>query len=258
MAPTYFVGLPGSSTPTAIAAPHFALFCFARQGRVAPSVVTDEGARRCRHDDIDQKRLPVPQPVLDDDPILLRKAALRAAALARRDDIPAPARADAAEAIASRPLPVAIGPGTVVSGFMPIRSEISPLPLMRRCAAAGAQLALPAIAGRGRPLVMRAWSFGEPLVRGQWGIREPAADARPLAPDVLLVPLAAFDRRGRRIGYGAGYYDMTLAQLRATKPVVAIGVGFAAQEVEEVPTLAHDQSLDFVLTEREFIDCRDS
>ena len=98
---------------------------------------------------------------------------------------------------------------------MPLKSEINPLPLMRKLADAGAALALPAIVGRGKPLIMRAWEFGEPLDRGQWGIREPQADAPEVVPDILLVPLLAFDRRGYRIGYGAGYYDMTIARLRA-------------------------------------------
>ena len=91
-----------------------------------------------------------------------------------------------------------------------MKSEINPLPLMRKLAAAGAQLALPVVAGRGKPLIMRAWRFGQPLNAGVWGIREPKPDAPEVEPDILIVPLAAFDRRGHRIGYGAGYYDMTI------------------------------------------------
>jgi 5-formyltetrahydrofolate cyclo-ligase len=187
--------------------------------------------------------------------IVAKKAALREEALRRRDALAPDARAAAAESIAARGLPVAIYQGTIVSGFMPIRSEINPIPLMRRCAELGAQLALPTIVGRGKPLSLRAWSVGEKLVPGQWGIREPATDAPEVKPDVMLVPLAAFDRRGGRIGYGAGYYDMTIAAVRAHKPVVTIGVGYAAQEVPEVPILTHDARLDLVLTERESIDC---
>ena len=195
-------------------------------------------------------------PTLSPDPMLALKSQLREAALARRDEMPAEARAAAGEAIAARALPVAVSPGMIVSGFMPIRSELNPLPLLRRFADAGAELALPAVAGRGRPLIMRAWSFGAPLERQQWGIREPAADAATVAPDILIVPLAAFDQRGYRIGYGAGYYDLTLAALRAVKSVTAIGVGYAAQEIDEVPVLPHDQRLDLVLTECGVIDCR--
>jgi len=186
------------------------------------------------------------------------KAKLRASALEKRDAMPAQARAAAAETIAARPLPVAVMPGTLVSGFSPIRSEINPLPLMRRFADAGASLALPAIAGRGMPLIMRAWAFGAPLARGQWGIREPQADAPEVDPDIVLVPLAAFDRRGFRIGYGAGYYDMTIGKLRAMKPVVAVGIAYAAQEIASVPVTPRDARLDLVLTEREIIDLRGS
>jgi len=117
-----------------------------------------------------------------------------------------------------------------VSGFSPLKSEISPLPLLRRLADAGASLALPVVLGRGQPLVMRAWSFGAPLVSGVWGIREPPADAPELNPDILIVPLLAFDRRGHRIGYGAGYYDMTIARLRAMKPVAAIASRLGAKK----------------------------
>jgi len=139
---------------------------------------------------------------------------------------------------------------------MPMKSEINPLPLMRKLADAGAQLALPAIKGRGHPLIMRAYQIGDELARGQWGIREPKPEAGEVAPDILLVPLAAFDRAGHRIGYGAGYYDMTIHALRAKKKVTAVGLAFAAQEISEVPATPRDESLDLVLTEREVIDLR--
>ncbi|MET0630759.1 MAG: 5-formyltetrahydrofolate cyclo-ligase [Xanthobacteraceae bacterium] len=185
------------------------------------------------------------------------KAVLRREALARRDALPRELRAAAAEAIAARPFPLAIAPGAVVSGFMPMKSEINPVPLMRKLADAGATLALPVVAGKGQPLIMRAWSLGEPLAAGVWGIREPKPEAPEVFPDILIVPLLAFDRRGHRIGYGAGYFDMTIAALRAGKPVVAAGIGFAAQEIAEVPTTPRDARLDLVLTEREVIDWRD-
>jgi 5-formyltetrahydrofolate cyclo-ligase len=188
--------------------------------------------------------------------IVAKKAELRTNVLKLRDALSPGERAAAAEAIAARPLPVPARPGLIVSGFTPIRSEINPLPLLRRCAEAGAQLALPAIVARGRPLSMRAWNVGDKLIGGQWGIREPAAGSQELDPDIMLVPLAVFDRRGFRIGYGAGYYDMTISAVRAKKPVTTIGVAYTVQEVEEVPFLPHDERLDFVLTEREVIDCR--
>jgi 5-formyltetrahydrofolate cyclo-ligase len=184
------------------------------------------------------------------------KAALRREALARRDRLPADLRAAAAQAIAARVFPLALPPGSIVSGFVPMKSEIDPLPLMRALADAGVRLALPAVAGRGKPLLTRAYAFGDTLASGPWGIQEPGPDAPEVFPDLLLVPLLAFDRRGRRIGYGAGYYDMTIAALRAKKPVTAVGIAFTAQEVAEVPTTPRDVRLDLVLTEAEVIDCR--
>jgi 5-formyltetrahydrofolate cyclo-ligase len=184
------------------------------------------------------------------------KSDLRKAALARRDALPGAARMAAAEAIATRTFPVAVASGAVVSGFMPLNSEISPLPLMRKLSDASARLALPVVVGRGLPLSMRAFAFGDALVKGVWGIRVPPPDAPEVSPDVLLVPLLAFDRNGNRLGYGAGYYDMTIAALRVTKPVIAVGIAFAAQEVDEVPTSPRDVRLDLVLTEREIIDIR--
>jgi len=185
-----------------------------------------------------------------------KKAELRKAALARRDAIPAVERQAAAEALAARAFPRPFAPGVVVAGFMPLKSEINPLPLMRKLAAAGARLALPVVAGRGRPLIMRGYAFGQELAAGVWGIREPKPEAPEVEPDILLVPLAAFDRNGNRIGYGAGYYDLTINRLRARKPVVAVGLAYAAQEIPKVPGTPRDARLDLVLTEREVIDCR--
>jgi 5-formyltetrahydrofolate cyclo-ligase len=189
-------------------------------------------------------------------PLAPTKEQLRTEALAKRDALPAEMRAAAAEEIARRAFPISVKPGTIVSGFMPMRSEINPLPLLRKLGEAGAQLALPAIAGRGHPLLMRAYAFGDELARGQWGIREPKPEAAEVAPDILIVPLACFDRAGHRIGYGAGYYDMTINALRAKKPAVAVGIAFAAQEIAKVPATERDARLDFVLTEREVIDFR--
>jgi 5-formyltetrahydrofolate cyclo-ligase len=183
------------------------------------------------------------------------KDELRQSAIARRDALPETDRQRASEMIAARPFPLAV-PGTVVSGFMPLKSEINPLPLLRKLASAGAQLALPVVAGRGKPLIMRAYAFGDDLARGQWGIREPRADAAMVDPDILIVPLAAFDRCGHRIGYGAGYYDMTIHALRARKPVTALGIAYAAQEIPRIPATERDAALDLVLTENEVIDFR--
>jgi len=186
------------------------------------------------------------------------KAIIRRDALTRRNALPGDLRAAAAEAIAARPFPVSLVPGMIVSGFMPLKSEINPLPLMRKLSEGGASLALPAIAGRGKPLNMRAFAFGDELNSGQWGIREPKPGAMEVAPDIMLVPLLAFDRDGKRIGYGAGYYDMTIAKFRSLKPVITVGIAFAAQEIAEVPVTERDVRLDLVLTERETIDLRGS
>jgi 5-formyltetrahydrofolate cyclo-ligase len=181
---------------------------------------------------------------------------LRAAALARRGALSVEARANAAQAILARGLPVDIAGGAIVSGYWPIKNEIDPMPLMRHLAAQGAQLALPVITGRDQPLIFRAWSRDAQLLRGQFGIMEPSPQSALVEPDIVLVPLAAFDRAGHRIGYGAGHYDRTLRQLRISKPVVAIGLAFAVQEIEAVPTLPHDVKLDYVLTETITMDFR--
>jgi 5-formyltetrahydrofolate cyclo-ligase len=184
------------------------------------------------------------------------KAAIRREARTRRDALPPAMRAAASQAIAARPFPVPVSPGMIISGFMPMGSEISPLPLLRALADGGVRLALPAVAGRGKPLIMRAYAFGEPLAAGVWGIREPKPDAPEVLPDVVIVPLLAFARSGHRVGYGAGYYDMTLAALRAQKTIYAVGIAFASQEIAAVPTTPRDARLDLVLTEREVIGCQ--
>jgi 5-formyltetrahydrofolate cyclo-ligase len=177
------------------------------------------------------------------------KNELRADALARRDALSVQERASAARAIAARLPPLDITPSTVVAGYAPIRSEIDPVQLMQRFAAAGAALAMPAISARNAALAFRAWKPGDALVPGAFGISEPPAAATEVVPDIVLVPLVAFDRSGHRIGYGAGYYDRTLASLRRQKTVTAIGLAFAAQEIAQVPALPHDVRLNYVVTE---------
>jgi 5-formyltetrahydrofolate cyclo-ligase len=184
------------------------------------------------------------------------KGDLRKLALDARDAMAPEARAAASDKLAARGLPFEIAPGTVVSGYSPIRNELDPAPLMRKLAALGAKLALPAVLGRGKTLVFRAWSENDRLMLGPLGILEPSPAMAQLIPDIMLVPLAAFDRLGHRIGYGAGHYDFTLAHLRKVKPITAIGLGFAAQEIKAVPALAHDVALDYVLTEKKAFDFR--
>jgi 5-formyltetrahydrofolate cyclo-ligase len=186
------------------------------------------------------------------------KADLRAAALAKRDALSDNKRAAAAKAIAKRGLPMAIAPGTIISGYSPIRSEIDLMPLLRALAAQGARLALPAVMARGKSLAFRAWLPDDRLMLGPLGIPEPSPAAAEVIPDIMLVPLAAFDRAGHRIGYGAGHYDFTLAHLRKTKAIAAIGVAFAVQEIALVPALQHDVALNYVLTETRVFDFRSS
>ena len=182
------------------------------------------------------------------------KSELRAAALARRDAIPAERRAAAAQAIAAHSLPIEMPKGLVVSGYAPIRSEIDPFPLMKNLGQLGLILALPVIVGRDQPLVFREWTIDTPLVRGPLGIFQPSADADEVEPDIAIVPLAAFDRAGHRIGYGAGHYDRTLDLLRSRKRIATVGVAFSVQQIDAVPAEPHDVRLDCVLTEREVID----
>ena len=181
---------------------------------------------------------------------------LRAAALGRRDALSGGQRMAAAQVIALRGLPIEIMPGMVVAGYSPIRSEIDPAPLMQELAARGMRLALPVIAARDSPLGFRLWAANEKLLRGPLGILEPSPDAAEIVPDIVLVPLAAFDRLGHRIGYGAGHYDRTLARLRDSKKIIAIGLAFAVQEIETIPALPHDVALDYVLTETQLLDFR--
>lgn len=130
---------------------------------------------------------------------------------------------------------------------------MDPRALMGELAARGHALGLPVVQGRGKPLLFRAWRRGDALVPGSLGIPAPGPDAAPLVPDLLLVPLLAFDREGFRLGHGAGYYDMTLAGLRAIGPVLAVGIAYAGQEIARVPREAHDEPLDWVVTEGEAI-----
>jgi 5-formyltetrahydrofolate cyclo-ligase len=174
------------------------------------------------------------------------KQAMRAKARAVRLAVSDDDRAVASESVARTGLGFLNRSPGVVGAYHPIRSEFDCLPLLRRLAADGWTLALPVIVGPA-PLQFRAWVFGAPLEPGPLGIPEPAGSSS-IAPDVLLVPLLAFDRRGYRLGYGGGHYDRTLAALRGHGGVTAIGLAFDAQEVAEVPVCPYDERLDWILT----------
>jgi 5-formyltetrahydrofolate cyclo-ligase len=143
----------------------------------------------------------------------------------------------------------------IISAFYPYQSEIDTRPLLGKLAGEGWTTCLPIVLGEGLPLQFRRWLPGEPTIAGVWGIPRPPDDAPELVPDVLIVPLLAFDRKGYRLGYGGGFYDRTLEMLRARKTIVAIGVAYAAQEIDAVPRDAHDQPLNFIITERDVISC---
>jgi len=134
----------------------------------------------------------------------------------------------------------------VLAGYMPMRSESDPLPAM---AAHAGPVCVPVIEGRGLPLRFREWEEDAPLEPGMFGAMIPTG-GEWLVPDLVIVPLLAFDARGYRLGYGGGFYDRTLQALRAARPTVAIGFAFAAQELAEVPTEPTDQRLDWIVTER--------
>jgi 5-formyltetrahydrofolate cyclo-ligase len=177
------------------------------------------------------------------------KRAERTRALARRADAYARHGAAAGQALARHGLRfLAAAPTAVVSGFSAIRDEIDPALLLHRLAGEGHPLALPVMQGKGRPLLFRAWAPGDAMGAAQWGIAEPLPEKPELEPDVVLVPLLAFDAHGYRLGYGGGFYDRTLAGLRARKPVIAVGIGYDELRIDAVPHLDYDQRLDWVLT----------
>ena len=178
------------------------------------------------------------------------KAELRNERLALRDAIPPGDRAAKSLAIAEHAgEAVAFAPGTIVSGFLPIRSEADLRPLMARFRARGARLCVPAIRDR-QTIVFRELVEGAPLVKTGFGTLGPDESAAILDPEVMLVPLSAFDSRGHRIGYGAGHYDRAISRLRqkGLAPKL-IGIAFDCQEVPHVPSEPHDISLDAMLTE---------
>ncbi len=184
------------------------------------------------------------------------KAAVRAVKIALRSKLEDSEATEAAQQAAGHAMQL-LGDvqGKAVSLYMPIRGELDPRPLAEKLRAAGAIPALPSVTADDEPMTFRAWSAEDPLEKGFGKIREPAASAPQIVPNIVVVPLAAFDRRGFRIGYGKGHFDRTLGPLaRAERPFL-LGYAFALQEVEEVPRELHDVPLDAVVTETEIIHC---
>ena len=176
------------------------------------------------------------------------------AALRRRRRRLARESADAGVRAAHR-LPLEALPNfTVIGGYHALGSEIDPAALIARLQANGATLALPVVVRRRGALIFRASTSQMVLTPDLLGIPAPSADAPLVIPDLVIAPLIAFDRGGRRMGQGAGHYDSTIARLRAAGPVFVIGLAYAGQEVARVFTEAHDQSMDAILTEDEYFE----
>lgn len=176
---------------------------------------------------------------------------MRAEALARRAAQNA-AQPAAAQIIAAHFWDqIAPSPGEILAGYAAMRGEVDPGPLLARAAAAGIEVALPAVIAQGRPLVFRRWRTGDALCAGWHGTREPASGLPERRPTTVLVPLLAFDATGTRLGYGAGFYDRTLAALKAdgAGAVLAVGLAHAGSEFPSLPREGHDVCLDAVVTE---------
>lgn len=183
---------------------------------------------------------------------LSAKAELRALALRRRDALDATVQADGSRRATERLLPL-IRPGETVSLFWPMRSEIDPRGLIGRVAAAGGRVVMPVI--EKRRMFFRLFDGEDSMEAGVFGTRHPHGGQATADPDFIIAPLAAFDRSGGRIGYGAGYYDMAVADLKArARPFRIAGIAFSCQEVGAVPVEPHDVLLPLIATERELIE----
>lgn len=186
-----------------------------------------------------------------------QKAALRATAQAERARIAS--SADDEDALCAPLLALSNNwQGLVVAGYMPIRHELSPLAALEAAQQHGAQLALPAVTGKAAPLLFRSYNASTQLERGFANILQPGADAPEVTPDIILTPLLAFDRKGTRLGYGAGHYDRTIADLRIIKPdLLVVGIAHAAQLcLFPLPKGAYDEKLDLVITPQQVFDFR--
>ena len=144
---------------------------------------------------------------------------------------------------------IALKKGGVVASYCAIHQEIDPAQLIDGLRAQGHPIALPVITGKREPLIFRLYEQGDRLLINAMGVLEPASTAPKVEPDVLLIPLLAFDRQRNRLGYGAGYYDRTIADLLTRKPVLTIGLAYAYQEIAEIPTGPNDVRLDSIVTE---------
>lgn len=181
---------------------------------------------------------------------MISKDELRLAMLERRNALPLEDRIEKSLAMADAAEAIKFDPGTVVAGYLPIRSEPDLRPLMARLAQRGATLCLPVVRDR-QTIEFREFVRGRELVSTGFGTCGPGPEAAVLDPQVLLMPLSAFDGRGNRLGYGAGHYDRAIARLRDKgRAPRLIGAAFSCQETEAVPAEPHDVALEMILTER--------
>lgn len=180
--------------------------------------------------------------------LLQTKDDLRRAMRSRRRDLAALVPDAAERAAAHLPLQ-ALPPFAVVAGYHALGGELSPWPVLRKLEAAGARIALPVAAEPHAPLVFRAFDPDQPLEPDAARIPSPTGAAEALTPELVIAPMIAFDRQGYRLGQGGGYYDRTLAALRAEGRLFVIGLAYAGQEVDRVPRDVHDEPLDAILTE---------
>jgi 5-formyltetrahydrofolate cyclo-ligase len=185
---------------------------------------------------------------------IVSKADLRANALARRATITAGQRRAASERLRPALDRIGLPKAAIVSAYWPIRNEFDPRPVLDHLRAQGHRITLPVVAGP-NGLIFRLWNRHGALERAGFGTYCPPEQSPEYLPDILLMPLAAFDRRGGRIGYGAGYYDRAIAKIDACKPNLRIGLAYSFQEVDQVPVDGHDKALHFVITEAETIAC---
>ena len=185
------------------------------------------------------------------------KARLRAVALSLRKEIWLNSGASAAHAIAGRGVALiqSFGPAGEIGGYHALPAELDPLPLLTALHARGYCIALPRT-GKSLTLSFREWTPGSALEKGKFGLAEPLETQPTLHPLIFFVPLVAFDRIGNRLGYGAGYYDAYLRDVRARQRVLAIGVAFDEQELQEIPREPQDEPLDMILTPSRVIACR--
>ena len=142
-------------------------------------------------------------------------------------------------------------PLAIVASYQAFASEIDPAPLVEALRSRGHGIVLPVVVGKGQALIFRRYEAGDPLVVSEFGIAEPLPSAAVVQPDILLAPMLAFDRRLYRLGYGGGFYDRTIQQLRRQKMIFTLGLAFAGQEVPDVPHGTHDVRLDKIATEIE-------